>query len=68
MEEKDEETEIKTANAIIEGIESKPKTTNLKVANKTKMTRAQLCKSKIVRFLKGKSPGVPFHRITSQYS
>ena len=68
IEEKDEETEIKTANAIIKDFETTPKTTNSEVVNKIEMNRAQSCKSKLARFLKGKSPGVPFHRFTSRYN
>ena len=68
IEEKDEATEIKTANAIIEGIESKPQTTNSKVIKKIKMTKAQLCKSKIVRFLKGsRFAGIPLAIIYGIY-
>ena len=59
---------MKTANAIIEGIEKTPKTTNSKVVNKGKVTRAQLCKSKIVGFLKGsRFAGIPLAIIYGIY-
>ena len=72
IEEKFEETEIKTANAIIEDIESKPKTLpktkNSKVVNKGKITRAQVCKSKIVGFFKGsRFAGIPLAIIYGVY-
>ena len=68
IEEKVEETEIKTANAIIEDIEKTPKTTNSKVVNKAKMTRPQLCKSKIAGFFKGsRFAGIPLAIIYGIY-
>ena len=68
IEEKNEETQIKTANAIIEDIENRPKTTNSKVVNKAKMTRGQLCKSRIVGFFKdSRFAGIPLAIIYGIY-
>ena len=67
-EEKVEETEIKTANAIIKDIEKIPETKNSKVVKKGKVTRGQLCKSKIVGFFKGsKFAGIPLAIIYGVY-
>ena len=68
IEEKVEEPEIKTANAIIKDIEKIPETKNSKVVKKGKVTRGQLCKSKIVGFFKGsKFAGIPLSIIYGIY-
>ena len=68
IEEKIEETEIKTANTIIRDIEKIPKTKNSKVVKKGKVTRGQSCKSKIVGFFKGsKFAGIPLAIVYGVY-
>ena len=68
IEEKVEETEVKTAKAIIKDIEKTPKIKNSKVVNKAKMTRAQSCKSKIAGFFKGsRFAGIPLAIIYGIY-